>query len=291
MDMLITFLALDWRGLARWPIERVRADLAARPLPTSATKLVRVERVDAGGVPGAWIESDTAKRDRVVLYLHGGSYLFGSHETHADTLARIALASGARVLAPDYRLAPEHPYPAQLDDALRVYRYLLEKHAPEQIVVAGESAGGNLTLTLLIALRERGLPMPAGAAPISAWVDLGATRQSHSTNAAGDYGDREMLLEQARMFANDIPLDDPRISPLFADLRGLPPLYLQFGALERLRDENLELADKVRKAGGAAEVDSIANHPHAPLFFAHWSPEAQAGVDRLGRWIRGRFGG
>jgi acetyl esterase/lipase len=286
VDVIVRFLRFDWEELKTWPVAVARADLATRPLPDTATKLVRVAKAEGAPVPSVWVAPRTAVGDRVVLYLHGGSYLFGSHVTHADTLARVALAAEARVFAPDYRLAPEDPYPAQLDDAILAYRWLIERIAPERVAVAGESAGGNLVVALLVALRDRGLPLPACAAPISAWLDLEATHPSMTTNAATDYGDREMLLAHARLFAGDLPLSDARVSPLFADLERLPPLFLQVGDAERLLDENVALADRVRAAGGTAEVDRIPGHPHAPVFFAAWSPEAQAGVDRLGAWIR-----
>lgn len=288
VDAAVRFLQLDWADMKSWPIARLREDLEGRPVPRTATSRVRVESVRAGGVAAVWVKPLEKHDDRVVLYLHGGSYLFGSHRTHADTLARVALASKALVLAPDYRRAPEDPYPAQLDDAIAAYQWLLTIRPPAQIVVAGESAGGNLVVALLIALRERGLPLPAGGVPISAWLDLESTRPSIEGNAATDYGDVEMLRDQARQFAGTLPLKDPRISPLFADLSGLPPLYIQAGDAERLRDENVELAAKVRAAGGEAEIDLVPHHPHAPLFFAEWSPLAQEGVDRIGAWIQSK---
>lgn len=286
--MLVRFLELDWAEMKSWELQRMRDDLEARPVIKSATRRVRVTDSEAP-VPSVWVEPSEGAEERVVLYFHGGSYLFGSHRTHADTLARVALAAKARVLAPDYRRAPEDPYPAQLEDAVAVYEWLLSTGvAPDKIVVAGESAGGNLVVSMLTALRDRGLPLPAGGAPISAWVDLASTRPSIASNAASDYGDLDMLLAQARLFAGKLPLTDPRISPLFAALHGLPPLYVQAGDAERLRDENVELVEKVRAAGGEAELDLVPGHPHAPLFFAQWSPAAQASVDRLGAWIRAR---
>lgn len=287
-EVIVRLLRLDWQDLKTWPVETVRADLATRPLPDRATRRVRVTPAHGAPVAAVWVEPKSGAGDRVVLYLHGGSYLFGSPQTHADTLARVALAAKARVLAPDYRLAPEHPYPAQLEDAIAIYDWLLEQVAPERIVIAGESAGGNLVMALLLALRDRAAALPAGAALISAWLDLEATRPSMTTNAATDYGDREMLLAHARLFAGEVPLADPRVSPIAADLRDLPPLFIQLGDAERLRDENVELAERVRRAGGEADVDRIPGHPHAPIFLAEWSPEAQAGVDRMGAWIRGR---
>lgn len=286
VEMIVRFLELDWRILATWPPAKVRADLEGRPLPNTATKRVRVTQAGGAPVPSVWVEPLDGADDRVVLYLHGGSYLFGSHRTHADTLARVALAARARVLAPDYRLAPEHPYPAQLEDALATFEWLLAQVPASRVTVAGESAGGNLVVALLLALRDRGLALPAGGAPLSAWLDLESTRPSIATNAATDYGEREMLLAQARLFAGEVPLSDPRVSPISADLHGLPPLFIHVGDAERLLDENVELAERVRQAGGMAEVDRVPHHPHAPLFFAEWSPEAKASVDRLGAWIR-----
>ncbi len=285
-EVLVRFLKLDWLGIRKMPIPEAREDLASRPLPDSVTKLVRVTQADGAPVSSVWVEPEGGADDRVVLYLHGGSYLFGSHETHADTLARVALATRARVLAPNYRLAPEHPYPAQLDDAVAVYTWLIARADPKKLAVAGESAGGNLVVSLLIALRERGIALPAGAAPISAWLDLESTRPSIEKNEPSDYGDRDMLIGHARLFAGKLPLSDPRISPLFADLHGLPPLFVQAGDVECLFDENAELVERVREAGGKAELDSVPGHPHAPLFFAEWSKEAQASIDRLGAWIR-----
>jgi epsilon-lactone hydrolase len=285
-EVLVRFLKLDWLGIRTMDIPDARADLASRPLPDSATKRVRVTPAEGAPVSSFWIEPGDGAESRVVLYLHGGSYLFGSHETHADTLARVALATGARVLAPNYRLAPEHPYPAQLDDAVATYEWLVKRVDPRKVAVAGESAGSNLVVSLLIALRDRGIALPAGAAPISAWLDLESTRPSMIKNEPTDYGDRDMLLGHARLFAGDLPLSDPRISPLFADLHGLPPLFVQAGDAECLFDENSELVERVRKAGGKAEFDRVPGHPHAPLFFAEWSTEAQVSIDRLGAWIR-----
>ncbi|NUO47226.1 MAG: alpha/beta hydrolase [Polyangiaceae bacterium] len=285
-EVLVRFLKLDWLGIREMAIPEAREDLASRPLPDTATKRVRVTPAEGAPVSSVWVEPTDAADDRVVLYLHGGSYLFGSHETHADTLARVALGARARLLAPNYRLAPEHPYPAQLDDAVATYEWLVKRVEPKKITVAGESAGANLVIALMIALRDRGIPLPAGAAAISAWVDLESTRPSITKNEPTDFGDRDMLIGHARLFAGDVPLSDPRVSPLFADLHGLPPLFVQAGDAECLFDENSELVERVRKAGGRAELDRVPGHPHAPLFFAEWSKEAQASVDRLGAWIR-----
>ncbi|MCA9554783.1 MAG: alpha/beta hydrolase [Myxococcales bacterium] len=291
VDMIARLLKLDWAQVRDWPVARLRADLERRPLPRTATSKVRVRPAEGAPVPSVWVEPSAGADDRVVLYFHGGSYLFGNHRTHADTLARVALEARARVLAPDYRLAPEHPYPAQREDALAVYRWLREQVPPERVVLAGESAGGNLVIAALLALRDAGEPAPAGGAVISAWLDLAATRPSMEGNAATDYGDREMLLAQARLFAGGVPLDDPGVSPLYADLTRLPPLYVMAGGGERLLDENAELVARVRAAGGEAELDEVAGHPHAPIFLAEYSSAAREAVTRMGGWIRRHTGG
>lgn len=291
VELIVRFLRGDWAGLWRWPIEELRAELEGRPLPKNATSRVTVRDAEGAPVPSVWIEPMSGHEDRVVLYFHGGSYQFGSHRTHADTLARIALAAKARVLAPDYRRAPEHTYPAQREDAEAIYRWLIERVPPSRVAVAGESAGGNLVVALLVALRDAGVALPACAAPISAWLDLAATRPSMTENLPTDFGSLPMLLAQARVFAGELPLEDPRVSPLFADLHGLPPLWVQYGDAELLRDENVELVERVRAAGGEAIGDPVPGHPHAPLFFAEWSPEAQRAVDRMGAWLMERTRG
>lgn len=285
-ETVVELLRRDWSELKTWDIPRVRAEMLGKPVPTSASRKVKVERGEWGGIAGLSLTPPSADPGRALLYLHGGSYLFGAPATHLDVASRFALASGLRVVLPDYRLAPEHPYPAALEDALRVYRALLASGLrAADIAVAGESAGGNLTMALALALRDAGEPLPSALAPCSPWLDLAASMPSVQSQQ-DDYGDREMLLDQARAFAGAIPLDDPRISPMHARLEGLPPTLLQVGTAERLLDETVETHRRALAAGVDARLDLIPEMPHAPHLLAEWCPQGQAAIERASAFLR-----
>ncbi len=293
-EAVVTFLQRDWEHLGRLPPPKLRAELARRPLPRAMIRKVEQIAVHAGGVPAKWFVPPGAPvRGPVLFYLHGGSYVFGSTATHADLLARFALETGARTLAIDYRLAPEHPYPAALEDALAAYRWLVgaEGEAPSgstPVVVAGESAGGNLVLATLLALRDAGEAAPAGGILVSPWLDLGATSPSTRTNDANDYGTRAMVLEQAKLFAGEVPLDDPRVSPLFADVHELPPLLVQVGGAERLHDEAVLFARRARDAGVEVTLDVLPEMPHAAALLAHYCEEGRRSITRAAAFFRTR---
>ena len=293
LEATVEYLRDDFVALDGLPIPEVRAALEARPLPRDAVRRVRRTALGDGAPRGEWIRSAAAgdPREGTVLYLHGGSYLFGSPRTHADTLARLALAVDRPVLALDYRLAPEHPYPAQLEDALAALAWLDESGVPrDRLVLAGESAGGNLTLAAAIALRERGEPQPAALVLVSPWLDLTSSADSHRRNLPFDYGTPEMLRGQARRFAGDLPLADPRVSIGSADPRGLPPTLLQVGTAELLLDECRAWAERARRAGVALTVDERPDMPHAPFFFTALCPEGAAALASVAAFVRARLG-
>lgn len=288
-ECVVRFLRRDFMEMLDWPYPKVRAELDARPYPDRLVKRVPVRKDALRGVPAVWFEPAGAMARGVVLYLHGGSYLFGSTKTHADIMARIALASGARVVGIDYRLAPEHRYPAQLEDALAAFDALVERgHAPGEIALAGDSAGGNLALVTQLALRDRG-EQARCAVLISPWLDLTASSPSTRANDPTDYGTREGLVRQARDFAGAIPLDDPRLSPLHARLDGLGPLFIQVGDAERLHDEGVELARRARDAGVDVTLDVLRDMPHNGPILAEYHPEGARGVDMIGAYLRGRL--
>ncbi|HMM88064.1 alpha/beta hydrolase [Bradyrhizobium sp.] len=217
---------------------------------------VTCERVSAGGVDGEWISPADPRPDKAVLYFHGGGFRIGSVSSHRDLIARIALAAGCRVLAVNYRLAPEHRFPAALDDALAAYDSMLRQGLTStNIALAGDSAGGNLALAAMLALRERGLPLPVAAALMSPWTDLAAVGASYVNRADADpIHQRPMIRALANNYLGE--QGDPRqplASPLYADLGGLPPLLIQVGDRETVRDDSVMLADKARAAG--VEVD------------------------------------
>jgi acetyl esterase/lipase len=292
METTVAFLRADLSELATWPIPEARAAQERRPLPRDAIGRVTRTVVAEGPLRGEWVRSAAASEpaDGVVLYLHGGSYLFGSPRTHADTLARLALATDRPVLALDYRLAPEHRYPAQLEDAHAALAALEAMGVPRaRIVVAGESAGANLVLALALALRDRREPQPAGLALISPWLDLTSSADSHTRNVAWDYGTAEMLRAQARLFAGDRPIDDPRLSVGNADPAGLPATFLQVGTAEVLLDECRAWAARARTAGVPLTVDEPVDMPHAPPFFASVCPQGVAAIDAVGAFVRARL--
>jgi acetyl esterase/lipase len=249
------------------------------------------EPVSAGGVPAVWLARPDSDPSRVLLYLHGGGYSVGSVDSHRDLLARMCAATGAVVLAPNYRLAPEHPYPAQLDDALAVYRWLLERGTdPSRLVVGGESAGGGLTLSLLMALRDAGDVLPSGGVCLSPWVDLEATSGSMSTNARYDYVSRKVLRTYARRFVPDGNHRLPLASPVHGDLSGLPPLLIHAGGAEVLLDESVLLARRARDAGVDVELDIWQDMIHAWHVFAGFVPEGVEAIEHVGAFVRRRTG-
>jgi acetyl esterase/lipase len=263
--------------------------LASRVLATSEiVRTTEIERVDAGGVPGAWFRRADSDSDRVLYYLHGGGYVIGSVDTHRELLALLCAAFGAPVFALEYRLAPEHPFPAQLEDSTTGYRWLLDQGvAPSRVAVAGESAGGALTISTLVSLRDRGEPLPAAAAVISPWVDLEARSASFRSNNRFDYLDRGSVRAFARHFVPDPSRRrDPLAAPIHASLEGLPPLLVHVGGAEVLLDEGLQLARNARLAGVDTQLDVWQDMIHAWHVFGGQVPEACEAIDQVGQFAR-----
>jgi phosphinothricin tripeptide acetyl hydrolase len=227
---------------------------------------------------------------RVVLYLHGGGYVIGSPRSHRHLAAAIAAAGQASALLLDYRLAPEHPYPAAVDDATAAYRWLLEQGvAPGHVVIGGDSAGGGLTVATLLALRDPRLPLPAGGVCISPWVDLTFSGASYRTRAAVDpIVKRPGIDEMARAYLGATAAQTPLASPLFADLRGLPPLLIHVGSDEVLLDDAVQLADRAKTAGVDATLEVWDRMIHVWHWFLPMLDEAQGAVDGIGRFIQSR---
>jgi len=265
---------------------RAQYERAEKVFPTPAE--VKVERVTTPTVPAEWLRPPGAVAGRVVLYLHGGGYVIGSPRSHRHLAAAIATAGQASALLLDYRLAPEHPYPAAVDDATAAYRWLLDQGiAPGRIVIAGDSAGGGLTVATLLALRDARLPRPAGGVCISPWVDLTCGGASYRTKAEADPIVKEASVgEMARAYLGAMPPRTPLASPLFADLRSLPPLLVQVGSDEVLLDDAVQLADLAKAAGVDATLEVWDRMIHVWHWFLPMLDEAQNAVDGIGRFVR-----
>jgi monoterpene epsilon-lactone hydrolase len=257
-----------------------------RPDPYKVPSEIRLTPARLGGIPGEWIEGPRPT-EITLLYLHGGGYFACSAESHRPITVSFAL-QGFRVYAPDYRLAPENPFPAAVDDATAAYRGLLASgHSPRHIVIAGESAGGGLALSLMLALRAASVPLPAAAALFSPWTDLAATGDSIRSNArrcamfnGPDIG------PSARYYLGKTDPCNPLASPLYADLSGLPPLLIHVGADEVLRDDSTRLADRARAAGVPVEIKIWPVVPHAWQLAAHLVPEGRQSLRESAAFLR-----
>ena len=247
-----------------------------------------VTAVDAGGVPAEWVVAPEADAGRTIVYFHGGGYCIGSVLGHRAMLSHLSAASRARVLSVGYRLAPEDPHPAALDDAVRAYRWALASGGadPARTVIGGDSAGGGLTVAALVALRDAGDPLPAAGVCLSPWVDLTQSGATITTNADVDpMVHAEDLDRWADAYRGERRSSDPAISPLFADLAGLPPLLIDVGTAEVLLDDAGRLANRARGAGVEVTLTVAEDMLHVWHFFAGTVPEADDAIARVGAFI------
>ncbi len=279
-------------SLHKASVEQRRAAMEGGAAMFRLAEDVRCEPVDAGGVPGEWISAPGADAQRVIYYLHGGGYSMGSIKTHREMVSRIARASAARALAIDYRLAPEHPFPAAVEDSTAAYRWLLSTGAdPARLVIAGDSAGGGLTVATLVALRDAGDPLPAAAVCVSPWVDMEGIGQSVTTKAELDpmFG-REDILEGANDYLGGADPRTPLAAPLYADLTGLPPLLIHVGEAETLLDDSTRLAERAKAAGVDVTLEVWDDMIHVWHYMAAILPEGQQAIHRVGEFIREHVG-
>jgi monoterpene epsilon-lactone hydrolase len=294
--------ALTW-ALRRWikpkslrdqDIATSRALTGRVPFRAKLAPGWRISIAHGAALKGEWIEPaapDHAARGRCILYLHGGAYVAMSAQTHRCITSRLAARSDARVFALDYRLAPEHPFPAALEDALAAYRALIAAGTPaSHIAVAGDSAGGGLALALLIAVRHAKDKQPAAAVLFSPWTDLAATGDSIIANDAADalfFG--AWVARTARHYLGDTPATDPLASPVYADLTGLPPLLIQVSDSEVLLDDSRRVIENAKQAGVEATLQIWPGLPHDWQIFAPILPEARAALHDAGAFIRARL--
>lgn len=281
-------------GVSRWLGGRAsrggRADphgggisACARRPPRGAT----VTLVEAGGSPAGWVIPAGGDSGAVIYYLHGGAYTFGAMTTYRDLLGFLVRRTRARALWLDYRLAPECPFPAAVDDALAGYRWLLEQGVPpERIVFAGDSAGGGLALATLLAARAAGLALPAGATLLSPWTDLtGESSTTHSRAAVDPMLRGAGIAAGGRIYLAGADPHEPLASPLFADLRGLPPLLIHVGDAEVLLDDSRSLAKRARAAGVEVTLHIWPGMFHVFPVFPSLLPESRAAAEEMARVI------
>ncbi|MEW6298937.1 MAG: alpha/beta hydrolase [Thermodesulfobacteriota bacterium] len=281
------FKALGERMAQAKDLREMRAVMEEMSMFPSAAE-TRCTPVDAGGVRAEWVAAPGAAEDRVVLYLHGGGYVMGSINTHRELAARLSRAAGARVLVLDYRLAPEHPFPAAVEDATAAYRWLLSQGIkPNRVVVAGDSAGGGLTLATLLALRDAKDPLPAAGVCISPWTDMEGAGASMTTRAKADpIVQKEMLLNMAKLYLGGKDPKTPLAAPLHADFRGLPPLLVQVGDAETLLDDATRVAERAKAAGVKVDLEVWDEMIHVWHLFAPVLPEGQQAIDKIGKFVR-----
>ncbi len=249
-------------------------------------RFVKKTDVSYAGMVASWFIPDGYGKTKTILYLHGGGYVVGSHNTHRALIGRIARASGCRALAVNYRKAPEFPYPAAVEDALAAYKQMLAD-GYENIVIMGDSAGGGLTLALIQMIRKQKLPRAAGAVLLSPWTDLTLSGDSiHSKKDADPLIQPHLLEIFSKRYYGDANPTDPLISPLFADLKGFPPTLIQVGTNEILLDDSTRLAQKMHKAGVDVTLDVYENMMHVWQFFGGLMPEANSAIETIGNFVK-----
>lgn len=276
-------------GLFEQPIEAVRAawDEFGSGIPAYSRE-VQIESIQAGSVDCEWVSMPGARADRVILQFHGGGYVIGHPPGSRNYNARMSEATGARVLAVDYRLAPEHPFPAATDDALMAYEWVLgEGVPPEQVGFVGESAGGGIVMGALLAARARGLPLPAAAVPVSPWVDLTLSGASHVSNRDAEVIMAPGLLGPwAELYLDGQDPKAPLASAVYADLAGLPPIYILVGSGEILLDDARMLFTALTDAGVETRIEVAKDMPHVWPLFAYQLPESRAAIQRMATFFR-----
>ena len=253
---------------------------------------VTIFEIDAGGVPCQWITASGVPQDRLIIYLHGGAYATCSPTTHKDLISRLSLASGAAALGVDYRLAPESLFPAAVEDCLAAYNWALSHgFEPGNIVLAGDSAGGGLVVSVLLAARDSALPLPAAGVCFSPWVDLECTGESMSVNDHLDaFIKYEGLFARAQSYLGEADPKHPWASALYADLHGLPPLLIHVGSTETLLDDSTRLAILAKDSGVDVSFKIWDDMVHVWQLFASVLPEGQQSIDESGEFIRSKLG-
>jgi acetyl esterase/lipase len=268
--------------------EERRADFEQQVSLLSFAENVSCEPVSVGDIPAEWIVPEGATGQDALLYLHGGGYCIGSIITHRSMVSHIAAAAKTRALLIDYRLAPENPFPAAVEDSTAAYEWLLARGIPAgNIIIAGDSAGGGLTVATLMSLKDKEIKLPAAAVLISPWTDLAITGDTIISKADIDpMVTKEGLTEMAEAYLGDADSRTPLASPLYGDLDGLPPMLIHVGAAEILLDDAARMADRATKAGVEVNFNEAEDMCHVWHFFSSMLPEAMAAIEEVAKFMR-----
>lgn len=293
--------------MANPQIEAIRKNLADNPvIPEGATldqmregfdKMgdalpqtadISSTEVDAGGVRSVWVQTPGADAKHALLYLHGGGYMIGSPKSHHELMGRLSKSTGARVLGVDYRMAPEDPFPAAVEDATSAYRWLLAQGIDaKNISIAGDSAGGGLAAATLVSIRDNGMPQPSCAVLMSPWADMECTGESMGTRASVDpMVQKEIVQEMAKVYMNGADLRSPLASPIHADLKGLAPVLIQVGDAETLLSDSHTLEAKLKAAGNDVKLEVWDEMIHVWHLFAPILDKGQEAIDGMGAFIK-----
>ena len=275
------------------PVEKARAQFEkiAGSFLIRATG-VEVEQTQIAGVDVDWLRPKNARKDKVVLYLHGGAYVMGSPRTHRQLVSHMVRAAGVVAVLPDYRLAPEHPFPAAIEDAVAVYSGLLESgFGAEDIIISGDSAGGALSVATLLQLRHAGIPMPAAAVLLSPFLDITGSGESATTRADRDpwFDIADLHVVAGYYCPDESEWKNPLVSPVFANVAGLPPMLIQVGDDEILLSDSTRLAEKLEAEGVEVELEVWPHMWHVFQMFIRRMPESGAAVRKIAAYIQKRF--
>jgi len=276
-------LLKDFSAKTEITVEAQRALMKQMVAMMKLPKDVKYETVDAGGVPAEWVSVPESNDEFVILYLHGGYYIVGEMFIERVFASLIARASKCRVLAIDYRLAPEYPYPAALDDAINAYRWLIndQKINPQNIIIEGLSAGGGLTLACLLKLRDEGDTLPTAAVSLCPYGDLTLTGESYKRNADLDWISYELSQFNAPLYYSESDPKDPYISPIFGDFNKLPPVFIQVGTSDVLHDDSIRLGECAKAAGVDVTVDVWEGMVHGFQMFTAFAPESRDAIKKM----------
>jgi epsilon-lactone hydrolase len=275
-------------------LETIRDVIETMHVATKEPEGVTYAEVDAGGVEALWCIPVDSDPDRVLLHNHLGGTVVASMYSDRKAAAHIAKAAGARSLVLNFRRSPEHKFPAQLDDVRNAYNWLLQQgYRPENIASVGHSVGGNFAVGLAIALRDEGAALPGAIVSISPWVDLTLTNETYTSNADSDRLLSRPLAEFFRsswLDGTGVSPEDPRVSLLFADLAGLPPIAVSWGTDELLAGEDAEFARRLEAAGNEVLVRAVEDGQHSYIIGAGWVPEVDDAIAEIGSWLRAKLG-